>query len=71
MRRDHARRHEPEEPQLGRLLAEYGDRVPRGLVEARAAALAADGQDPLSAEHLARAELSSLAAGGRAGRRRR
>jgi hypothetical protein len=67
MRRDHHRQHQHqhEDPLVGQLRAEYGGRVASGLIEARVATLcsgAARGQDPLSSEHLARAEVASLAA---------
>ncbi len=67
MRRDHHRQHEHEDPLVSHLDAEYGGRVPHGLIEARVTALCSDpvaGQDRLSSEHLARAEIASLAARG-------
>ena len=67
MRRDH-RQHRPhEDPLFGHLTAEYGERVGSGLIEARVTKLCSDlayGQDRLSAEHLARSEIASLAATG-------
>ena len=65
MRRDHHRQHEREDPLVSHLDAEYGARVPHGLIEARVARLCSDlpaGQDRLSSEHLARAEVAGLAA---------
>lgn len=67
MRRDHhhSQQHLHQDPLLGHLTAEYGDRVATGLIEARVATLCSDaphGQDRLSAEHLARSEVASLAA---------
>ena len=67
MRRDHHRQHEREDPLVSHLDAQYGGRVPHGLIEARVSTLCSDppaGQDRLSSEHLARAEVASLAARG-------
>ncbi len=68
MRPDHHQHSQPEhDPLVGQLRAEYGVRVPGGLIEARVARLrsaAATDQDRLSSEHLARAEVASLAADG-------
>ena len=75
MRRDHYPRHGREDPLVHHLSAEYGGRVPHGLIEARVALLcdAVPGQDRLSAEHLARSEVAGLAArpAPNGGRRRR
>ena len=75
MRRDHHRHHQHEDPLLSQLDAEFGGRVPHGLIEARVSTLCSDpppGQDRLSSEHLARSEVASLAArGARTGGRRR
>lgn len=67
MRRDHhhSQQHLHEDPLLGHLTAEYGERVATGLIEARVATLLSEaphGQDRLSAEHVARSEVASLAA---------
>jgi hypothetical protein len=67
MRRDHHRQHEHEDPLVSHLDAQFGGRVPHGLIEARVSTLCSDpspGQDRLSSEHLARAEVASLAARG-------
>lgn len=75
MRRDHRQYHPHEDrqyhphedPLVGVLTAEYGERVAPGLIEARVATLcsnSAHSQDRLSAEHLARSEVASLAATG-------
>ncbi len=67
MRREHHQQHHREDPLAGQLRAEYGGRVAHGLIEARVAALssgAGNGRDRLSSEHLARAEVASLAAAG-------
>lgn len=69
MRRDHHhnQQHLHEDPLVGHLTAEYGEQLPTGLIEARVATLcsgAPHGQDRLSAEHLARSEVASLAAAG-------
>ena len=67
MRRDHHRQHEREDPLVSHLDAQFGGRVPHGLIEARVSTLCSDppaGQDRLSSEHLARAEVASLAARG-------
>ena len=64
MRRDH-HHSSHEDPLVGQLRAEYRGRVAAGLIEARVATLcpdAADGQDRLSSEQLAQAEVASLAA---------
>jgi hypothetical protein len=68
MRRDHHRQHEHEDPLVSHLDTQYGGRVPHGLIEACVSTLCSDpspGQDRLSSEHLARAEVASLAARGR------
>ena len=73
MRRDHRPHHSHEDPLVGDLTAVYGERVAPGLIEARVARLcsgAAHGQDRLSAEHLARSEVASLAATGPRSQRR-
>ncbi len=66
MRRDHHQRHqaEREDPLVADLDSQYAGRVAHGLIEARVASAHCDGGDRLSGEHLARAEVASLAAAG-------
>ncbi len=68
MRRDHHHHQQPqadgEDPLVAHLDSQYGRLVAHGLIEARVASAHCDGADPLSAEHLARAEVASLAAAG-------
>ena len=65
MRREHQRQHAHDDPLVSHLDAQYGGRVPHGLIEARVTPLCSGpvaGQDRLSSEHLARSEVASLAA---------